>query len=168
MKRIYQVLPLLFCFVMSVELSAQKAADTLQFAERVWAMKKKAAVLEYMNLTEAEKAAFWPVYDSYSGATQHLEIECMHLLAKYSRDYNELSPGKLEGLSTRILRNDLMLAKLRKQFFKRFKKALSARQASAFMQLDTEFRTMLRADMQRNSPSMGILQDALATKASIK
>jgi hypothetical protein len=168
MKPTYQLLPLLLCLVIGADVSAQRAADTLEFADRMWAMKKKAVVLEYMQLTEAEKAAFWPVYDSYNGATAHLEIECMHLLAMYSKDYHELSPQKLENLSTRILQNDFMLAKLRKQFYKRFKKALSARQATAFMQLDNEFRTMIRVDMQRNSPSMVILQDALATKASLR
>ena len=151
-----------------VEVSAQSGMDTLRFADRIWSMKKKAVVLEYMQLTEAEKSAFWPVYDSYNNATQYLELETIYLFASYSKNLGNYSGDKLADLSTRILRNDVTLARIRKQYFKKFKNALSAKQASAFMQLDNEFRTMIRIDTQKNSPSMEILQLALQPKASLR
>jgi hypothetical protein len=155
--------------VITVETSAQQFLDTLRFADRMWAMKKKAVILEYMDMTEAEKAAFWPIYESYYNATQFTEMESIYLLSLYAKNLHTLSGHELDQLSVRILQDDLILAKIRKQYFKKFKKALSVRQATAFMQLDNEFRTMRRMKVQKDSPTMEILEIALQdAKASLK
>lgn len=128
-------------------------------------MKKKALVLEYMNLTEAEKSAFWPVYESYASATQVIEIESVYLLSLYSHHSGELKERELENISRRMLRNDVALARIRRQFFRRFKQALSAEQATAFMQLDTSFRSMVRMESQKGTLPIELLEGALLTDA---
>jgi hypothetical protein len=154
--------------VITNETSGQPIMDSLRFEDRLWAMKKKAVILEYMDMTEAEKAAFWPVYESYYNAMQYTEMESIYLLSLYAKGLHTLSGQELDNLSTRILQDDLILAKTRKQYFKKFKKALSVRQATAFMQLDNEFRTMRRINIQKDSPTMEILQVELHAKASLK
>ena len=163
----FNVFLLVFSVSFAGSLSAQTLNDSLRFVDRMWAMKKKAIVLDYMNLTEAEKSAFWPVYESYATATQLVEMESVYLLACYTQNSGNLSDRELENLSRRILRNDLALAKIRKQYYKRFKQALSTDKATAFMQLDNTFRSMIRMDIQKDSPPMELLEGALLTKASI-
>ncbi|HEX8037664.1 MAG TPA: hypothetical protein VF490_00875 [Chryseosolibacter sp.] len=115
-------------------------------------MKKKAMVLQQMQLTEAEKSAFWPVYESYSNAIEYLEMEYIRLL-DYSLKQGTLSDKKAAALCDNLLLNDLLLAKTRRQYFRKFKKALSPAQAGQFMQLDSDFRTMLRLRVQQGSPA---------------
>lgn len=146
---------------------SQTLNDSLKFADQVWAMKKKAIVLAYMDMTEAEKSSFWPVYDQYSNATRYVEIETVYLLSYYAKNFQTLSPNELESLSRKILRNDVMLAKLRRQYFRKFKRALSSEQATAFMQLDNTFRSLIRMDMQKDSPPMELLEGTLLSKASL-
>jgi hypothetical protein len=148
MKKLCLVLALVF--QICVELTAQSKIDSLLFTDRVWALKKKALVLAYLQLTEAEKASFWPVYEGYHSAIRYLEMEYIHLHMQYLRQPHG-SGEKLEELSDQILKNDLLLAKLRKTYFKRFKKALSAEQASSFMQFDHSWRQMMRAQIIENS-----------------
>jgi len=135
----------------SPQILAQRVDDTLRYAESIWSMEKKSIILEEMNLTEAEKAAFWPVYESYSNAIQYLDMEYLRLLS-YAED--DLSEKKSAELTENLLMNDVLLAKTRKQYFRKFKKALSPAQAGKFMQLDNDFRTMIRLQMQKESPAL--------------
>lgn len=123
----------------------------MRYAESIWSMEKKAMILEEMNLTEAEKSAFWPVYESYANAVQYLDMEYIRLLTYSGQDLTE---NKSASLTEHMLMNELLLAKTRKQYFKKFKKALSPAQASKFMQLDNDFRTLVRIQMQKQSPAV--------------
>ena len=134
------------------QVMAQRVDDSLRYAESVWAMQKKAMILDEMNLTEAEKSSFWPVYESYSNAIQYLDMEYIRLL-NLSVD-KELSEKKSASLTEHLLMNELSLAKTRKQYFKKFKKALSPVQAGRFMQLDSNFRTMIRLEAQKDAPAL--------------
>ena len=141
------ILTSLFCS----EISAQRVDDSIRYAESVWSMKKKSIILEEMELTEAEKSAFWPVYESYASAVQYLDMEYIRLLNVMEDDLTE---KKSESLCEHILANDLLLAKTRKFYYKKFKKALTPSQAGKFMQLDNNFRTMLRIQMQKDLPAL--------------
>ena len=125
--------------------------DSLRYAESIWSMEKKAMILEQMNLTEAEKSAFWPVYESYSNAIQYLDMEYIRLLTMQDED---LSDKQSASLTEHMLMTELFLAKARKQYFRKFRKALTPALASRFMQLDNDFRTMLRIQMQKESPAL--------------
>ena len=150
MKRLFLILTL--AAIWSPQLSAQKVDDSLRYAESIWSMEKKAIILEQMDLSEAEKAAFWPVYESYANAIQYLDMEYIRLLAFQGE--NDLSEKKSAALTENLLMNELLLAKTRKQYFRKFRKALSAAQASRFMQLDNDFRSMIRLQAQKESPAL--------------
>ncbi|HET9487103.1 MAG TPA: hypothetical protein VFO54_06700 [Chryseosolibacter sp.] len=150
MKRLMALL--ISALFVSPHLFAQEVDDSLRFAESVWSMEKKAVILEEMDLTEAEKSAFWPVYDSYSNAIQYLDMEYIRLI-NYTPEH-ELSDRKASSLTENILLNEILLAKTRKQYYKKFSKALSPAQAGKFMQLDSDIRTMIRLKMQKNAPAM--------------
>lgn len=152
---------LLPMFVISQSLIAQKVSDSLRYAESIWSMEKRALILEKMDLTEAEKAAFWPVYESYSSAIQYLEMEYIRLL---NIDEAHLSEKKAKAVTESLLMNEVLLAKTRKQYFRKFRKALSASQASAFMQIDNNFRTMLRLQMQKQPPTLLTITDRIYTR----
>jgi hypothetical protein len=143
---------ILILFLASTTLHAQSEDDSLRFAESIWSMKKKAMILEQMHLTEAEKSAFWPVYESYSNAIQYLEMESLRLLSYTVKD-KSLTDKKAVSLCEDLLVNDVLLARARRQYFRKFKKALSPAQAGRFMQLDSNFRTMLRLQIQQESPA---------------
>jgi hypothetical protein len=150
MKRLSLVIFL--ALLISPYLRAQSEEDSLRYAESIWSMKKKAMILDQMELTEAEKSAFWPIYESYSNAIQYLEIESLRLLG-YTTKKSDVSDKKAAVACEDLLANDVLLAKVRRQYFKKFKKALSPAQAGRFMQLDNNFRTMLRLQIQRESPA---------------
>lgn len=156
MKRVELIVLVFISLVLQTGAFAQKKAgiDSLRFADRRWELEKRAMVLHYMPLTEAEKSSFWPVFDRYQQATQYLEMEYVYLLTRFTKGYNSMSEKQCDELISQLLKNDMFLAKIRHQFFKKFKKALSPQLASAFMQLDSTFRTMVRLQVQKDLPVM--------------
>jgi hypothetical protein len=162
MKRFRLVLLSIVLFTGTAAL-AQSALDTLRFSDLRWSLRKKAAVLDYINFTEADKSSFWPVFDSYNSATRYLELESIMILKKYSNG-GEFSTNELEDMSQRILKNDVQLAKLRKQFYKRFRGAVSPEQATAFFQIDTMFRSLMRLEAQRDFASQRVMDFSLYTR----
>jgi len=144
----FKVLALLCIMLPGVNAQAQYLSDSVRFAESIWSMERKKIVLGHMQLTEGEKAGFWPVYDMYCNAIQYLEMEYIQLISEYNREVNNLDDMEIEKLSSRILQNDLLLAKVRKQFHKRFTKAISPSRTMEFLQLDTSIRTLLRTEAQ--------------------
>jgi hypothetical protein len=149
MKRF--IVAILFTAIICSHTVAQQVDDSLRYAESIWSMKKKALILEEMDLTEAEKSAFWPVYESYASAIQFLDMDYLRLMS-YTTEPG-LKEKKLESLCEHLLENDLLLAKTRKQYYQKFRKALSPAQAGRFMQLDDEFRRLLRMEMQKQLPA---------------
>jgi len=131
---------------------AQLVDDTLRYAESIWAMEKKAMILDQLDLTEAEKSSFWPVYESYSNAVQYLDMEYIRLLNLTEEE--QMTDKKSGVLTESMLLNEVLLAKTRKYYFKKFKKALDPALAGKFMQLDADFRTMIRLQMQKNPPPL--------------
>src|SRR5215212_2739716 len=160
MKKVPFILFSFSFFLFCAEAQAQKIVDSLRFADRVWSLQKKAVILQYLDLTEAEKSSFWPVYESYYSATQYLEMEYLYLISELSRNYNK--GERLGELSEQILQNDLFMARVRKQYYKKFKKALSSAQASAFMQLDNTMRILKRLEAQKEIPAGEITRNSLA------
>lgn len=161
MKRIVLAFALMACFGTSI---AQSALDTLRFSDLRWSLRKKAVVLHHLNFTEAEKSSFWPVFESYNNATRYVELESIMILKKYSDASGQFRESELEDMSQRILKNDLLLAKMRKQFYKKFKQAVTAEKATAFFQIDTMFRSMMRLEAQRDFASEQLMDFNLYTR----
>ena len=130
------------------ESEAQLVNDTARISETMWSMKKKKWVLEYLDLTEAEKASFWPLYESYNQAIRYLEMETREILDIYENNMKSLRPREIERYTQQILLNDLLLAKVRRQYYRKFSKALSPEIAAQFMQLDKAMRLMIQENVE--------------------
>ena len=164
MKRIRFFLLLLGFIIIYLSSRGQSAEDSLRFAGRILSLKKKAIIVQHFKLTEAEKSAFWPIYNKFDLEIEDYDIEYFHLLSRYVAGINELPDRTLQELSERFLQNDIEVARIRKQYYKKFKKALSTSKASEFMQLDNTFRAMVRLEMQKDPTPFEILYSELLTR----
>lgn len=140
----------------------QLVTDTTRYSETVWSMKKKKMVMEYLDLTEAQKASFWPIYENYCQAIRYIEMETLEILDLYHRTGASMKPVDIEKYSKRVLQNDLMLAKVRKQYYTKFSKALTPDIASSFMHFDNMMRMVIRMEARSGA------DEAAVAKASLK
>jgi hypothetical protein len=107
---------------------------------------KVAIITEVMDFTEAEDAAFWPIYREYDLEMAKLGDERVALIAEYANNYSKLTDAIAEKLATKALDLEARRQALKSKYFDRFKTALSPRTALRFLQV--EHQLLLVIDLQ--------------------
>jgi hypothetical protein len=107
---------------------------------------KVAIITELMNFTEAEDAAFWPIYREYDLEMAKLGDERVALIAEYASNYSTLTDAIAEKLATKALDLEARRQALKSKYFDRIKTALSPRTALRFLQV--EHQLLLLIDLQ--------------------
>ena len=107
---------------------------------------KVAIITEVMGFTEAEDAAFWPIYREYDLEMAKLGDERVALIDEYVRSYAEMTDAIAEKLGSRALDLEVRRQAAMAKGFERVKKALSPRTALRFLQV--EHQLLLIVDLQ--------------------
>lgn len=142
-------------FVFSANANAQSINDEINLIQSAFGMNKRAAVQEYMGLSEEMSAAFWPVYDAYENERRALSAERIKIINDYLERYETLTEADATELVSRTLRNDIARSKLQTKYFKSFTKATNAMEAAKFMQVDNYIHSTIRAAMSESLPFIG-------------
>jgi Spy/CpxP family protein refolding chaperone len=103
---------------------------------------KRGVFARYLDLTEAQSKAFWPIYDEYEAESKKLDDRFLELINDYVAKYDTLTDAQaLEMLKDRLAidtkRNDL-----RVKYCGKVAKVLPGKQALRFAQLDARIRNM--------------------------
>ena len=107
---------------------------------------KVAILTELMNFTEAEDAAFWPIYREYNGEMAKLGDERVALIAEYAANYSALTDAIADKLAAKALDLEARRQAMKAKYYERIKKALSPRTALRFLQI--EHQLLLLIDLQ--------------------
>jgi hypothetical protein len=107
---------------------------------------KVAIITQVMGFTEAEDAAFWPIYREYDLEMTKLGDERVALIAEYANNYSQLGDAIADKLAGKALDIEARRQALKTKYFDRVKKALSPRTALRFLQV--EHQLLLLIDLQ--------------------
>jgi hypothetical protein len=131
-----------------------KPANNLETIHEKLKADKKLIVAKYMELTEPEAKRFWPVYDEYQKDLQKLNDRLLNLLQSYAADYrnNSLSDENAKKLLDDWIALDQDEAKHRKTYAPKVLKAVPAKKAARYLQIENEFRTLIRYDLAGTVP----------------
>ncbi|MDI1322661.1 MAG: hypothetical protein PSV36_07910 [Algoriphagus sp.] len=154
MKKI--LLLILSVFTINIGSSfAQTIDDEITMVQEAFGKDKKMIVEALMELPETMAPAFWTVYEEYETARQELGRERIKIINDYLETYSQLGEAEADALANRSLKNDAALAKLHSTYYKKFKKATSALNATKFLQIDTYIHNTIRNAMQQQLPFIG-------------
>jgi hypothetical protein len=115
---------------------------------------KKLIVAKYLELTESEAKKFWPVYEQYQNDLQKLNQRIGGLLQSYAADYrsNSLNDEKAKKLLDEWIAVDSDDAKHRGSYSTKVLQALPAKKAARYLQIENEYRTLLRYELASSVP----------------
>src|SRR5262245_16348077 len=116
---------------------------------------KVAIITEVMGFTEAEDAAFWPIYREYDAEMSKLGDERVAMIAEYAKNYEQMSDDVADKLATKALDLEARRQAVKAKYYDRVKKALSAKTAARWLQV--EHQLLLIIDLQIAS-SLPIVQ----------
>ena len=140
----------LFCFGTLVA-QAQEAG----LIRELFNMEKKALVKEFLDLSDAEAAKFWPLYEEFEAARREIADRRISNLKNYAAQYADLTDTQADALVKSSLKNMKASDKLKAKYYKKIKKALSAKKATSWLQLEEYIQTALRMDLLDNIPFVG-------------
>ena len=116
---------------------------------------KVAIITEVMGFTEAEDAAFWPIYREYDAEMSKLGDERVAMIADYAKSYEHMTDDIADKLATKALDLEARRQAVKAKYYDRVKKALSAKTAARWLQV--EHQLLLIIDLQIAS-SLPIVQ----------
>jgi hypothetical protein len=113
---------------------------------------KKALVAVNLTLTDAESAAFWPVYDRYQKDLGAVNDRMVQVIQDYTTSYRDLSDEKAQQLIEQYLTIEDDRAKVRRTYLGDFSKALPGKKVARFYQIENKMDAVLRYDLAAEIP----------------
>lgn len=107
---------------------------------------KKQVVAANMNLTDAEAAKFWPVYDQYAADLAKINDTKVALINDYLATLDTMNGDQAESYLRKRAAVEESIMQLRLKYIPSFRKVLSGRETALFFQID--WRLGLMIDMQ--------------------
>lgn len=131
-----------------------KPASNLEIIHEKLKADKKLIVAKYMELTESEANKFWPVYDEYQKDLQSSNERLRNLLESYAADYKNksLTDEKAKKLLDEWIAFEQDEGKRRSTFAPKVLQALPPKKAARYLQIENEFRILLRYDLAATVP----------------
>jgi hypothetical protein len=148
------------CVVLAMALPSaaqQKPADISGTYWNAVKAEKRKWVEQNMMLSAAEAKAFWPLYDHYQKDLAPILKELKEVIEIYADHYRKgtLSDSEAQALYNRILAIEERELVLRRTFFDWLSRALSARVAARYLQLESRMMTVIRFELAQNLPLAG-------------
>jgi len=133
---------------------ADKPASNLQIIHEKLKADKKLIVAKYMELTESEAKKFWPIYEDYQKDLQNGNQRMLRLLQSYAADYKQksLTDEKAKKLLDEWIAIEQDEAKRRTAYAPKVLQALPAKKAARYLQIENEYRILLRYDLAATVP----------------
>jgi len=103
-------------------------------------------VAHTMQFNDADAKNFWPLYREYVNKEQVLGDQRVSAIKDYASQYDTMTDAQADGLMDRVLKFDKSRTELRAEYYPKFKKAIGAKQAAKFLQVDN--RLNLLVDLQ--------------------
>jgi vacuolar-type H+-ATPase subunit D/Vma8 len=133
---------------------AQTLDDYLEIARDVLNTEKKAAVAEAMQLSEEVSAPFWELYNEYQLNLGKVQNERIALIKDFAKNYESLTDEKADELWNGILSYQQDLLKLKKSYYKKFKKIIPSGQAAKYFQIENKIEALINAELAAQIPLM--------------
>jgi len=142
----------LFLCLISISLFAQTENDYIEVVRSVLKTEKKAVIAEVMELTEAESAPFWELYNEYDFELSKVQNIRINAIKEYAKEYGILTDEKADVLWNQVMDFKTASLKLEKAYYKKFKKILPAAKAAKYFQAENKIEAMVAANIAAQVP----------------
>ena len=113
---------------------------------------KVAVITEAMQFTDEESSAFWPVHREYELELSKITDDKIELIRDYVQNYDNLTDKKARELAKEVFALEKRRTKLKKKYFKRFERALSATIAAKFIQVENQINLLIDLQIASELP----------------
>jgi hypothetical protein len=132
---------------------AQTATDMEILRQKLKA-DKKLVVAQAMQLSDAEAAGFWPVYDAYQNDLGQLNARLVQLIKSYAEAYrtDTLTDDKAQALTDEALKIEQAEVDMKRAYLPKLSAVVSPVKAARYLQVENKIRAVLKFDLATEIP----------------
>ena len=150
LKRIIVVM--VMCLIAFPAFAQEVTKNTMDSVRDALKAQKRAFVAVNMQLTDAEDAKFWPVYDSYQTDMEKINKKIGDLILDYAKNYETLTDTKADELLKKNLSLENEILQLKTSYLPKFSAVLPAKKVARYYQLENKIQAVGRYDLAEKIP----------------
>jgi hypothetical protein len=105
-----------------------------------------------LQLTEAEGAKFWPLYNEYRGKHSQLDDRAIALVDDFAKNYDALTDEKAKDLLKRQFEIENDRLKLRRSYAGKFEKLVSPKKVARYDQIERKLDAAVAYEAAQSIP----------------
>jgi hypothetical protein len=132
----------------TAEVTATPLTDTdIQLMRSDLQATKNTVIADTMKFTDTESTAFWPVYRDYVRDQQKIADERVQVIKDYAQNFDSMTDDKARDMVQRMINVEDQTLNLREDYWPKFMKALGAKRAAKFYQVDNRITLMVNLQL---------------------
>ena len=135
-----------------LSVNAQTSNEEIDYIQAMFGMEKRAAVKEFIVLSDAEATAFWKNYDAYEITRKELGKQRIELLDKFVLEYENMSDQEATEWMKSVISLRKNNEKLIEKYYKTLVKECSPVIAMQFYQIESYVLAGIRFQILENVP----------------
>ncbi|MFN8133976.1 MAG: hypothetical protein U0Z17_01635 [Bacteroidales bacterium] len=149
MKKYIFIAAALFIASFSYSQSNKEEIDLMQAA---FGMDKKAVVADFVHPSEAQKAAFWKLYDEYEAKRKDLGKQRIELLSEYAEQYQKMTSEQADAWTKKVISLQKKTDDLVSTYYGKVKGVTDGVVATQFYQIEVYILTAVRSEILEAVP----------------
>lgn len=149
MKKVTLLVLALFTFAF---INAQSSKEEIDLMQAAFGMDKKAVVAEFVKVNDAQKDAFWKLYDEYETQRKELGKKRIELLKKYAENYDKLTNESADSWAKEVIALGAKTDDLIVNYYNKIKKATNPVVALQFYQIEGYILSVIRSAILESIP----------------
>lgn len=149
MKKYILIAAALFIASFGYSQSNKEEVDLMQAA---FGMDKKAVVADFVHPSEAQKAAFWKLYDEYEVKRKDLGKQRIDLLNQYAEQYQTMTSEQADAWTKKVISLQKKTDDLVSTYYGKVKGVTDGVVATQFYQIEIYILTAIRAEILEAVP----------------
>lgn len=129
-------------------------SSTIEVARAGMQADRATIITTAMNFNDKEAAAFWPIYRQYEYQRSKLDDTRVVVIKEYTQKYPALTDAEAKSMLERMFECDSRQIALKKEYFKKFNKVLSALTVTKFFQVERRVDLLMDMNVEAALPPL--------------
>lgn len=131
---------------------AQSNKEEIDLFQAAFGMDKKAVVADFVKPSEAQKTAFWKLYDEYETQRKDLGKQRIALLKEYAETYTTMTGPQADTWTKKVIELQKKTDNLIVTYYGKVKVVSDGLVATQFYQIENYILTAIRMQVLDNVP----------------
>lgn len=142
----------------TVSSNAQQTKDEIAILQSAYGMQKRDLVAKFMDVSDAQSATFWSLYEEYEVARKAIGTKRANNILEYAKNYDTITDENVQNMVKASMEVNKEFNALWEKTYKKMAKSLSPKTAAKFYQLEMYLETMVRSELSESIPMIDELK----------